>query len=247
MLIGFLSTLILGSSNGLGKQIFDLCNANQESLYGISRYTNNSTYELHCKKAKITKVDLLAFKAQQEFDDLIAQIPCLSKLFITIGGGYGISETLPSYEQLHLLHKLNLLIPAAIINSLANSNKLATNSKTCLVSSIATDEVIGSTAYTSSKASLNSYAKCIAKKLGGKKGAIFYVKLGAMEGSGTSFDRLRKNNVKAYDSFVAERLPYGMPMPTEDVARMLISFMSCPNQLVDGMVLRLDANESSAI
>jgi len=242
-----LSTLIVGSSNGLGKQIFNLCNFNKESLYGISRYTNTSTYELHCKKAKILKVDLLAYNTQKEFDELIAPIPSISNLFITIGGGYGVKADLPSYEQLHLLHKLNLLIPAAIIHSLANSNKLTTDSKTCLVSSIATDEVTASTAYTSSKASLNSYAKCIAKKLGGNKGAIFYIKLGAMEGSGTSFDRLRTSNVTAYDDFVLDRLPYGAPMPTEDVARLLISFMGCSNQLVDGMVLKLDANESLAI
>jgi NAD(P)-dependent dehydrogenase (short-subunit alcohol dehydrogenase family) len=242
-----LNSLVVGSSSGLGRKIFESISESSLNVYGVSRYRNIDTFEHHLAAGNARRVDLLNFNSQSDFHSLISQLPSFKRIYLCIGGGYGIHNDLPSFEETLLLHKLNSFIPSSIVNSLFNLEKLDSESTIFFISSIATDEITASTGYSSAKSSLNVYSKCIAQKIAPNLGAVVLVKLGAIEGSGTSFDRLKLTNPTAYTNFVSSRLPYGRPMDTSQVASTLINLSTLPTQILDGMSITIHANESLAL
>ena len=107
--------LVIGSSSGLGRSIFEQsANAGMKVL-GVSRYSDDSILLRHKEMSCAIQQDLLEMHSQSEFDDFFESIniESINQLFIVIGGGYGINEVVPSYEDLSLLLKLNLLIPSS--------------------------------------------------------------------------------------------------------------------------------------
>ena len=70
---------------------------------------------------------------------------------------------------------------------------------------------------------------------------------GAFEGNGTSFDRLRLNNKAAYNNFVNNRLPNGKTLSTSELAAYIITTMDFSTELLDGITIKVDSNESFSI
>ena len=243
-----MNSLVVGSSSGLGCQLYEsISRRPHSSVYGLSRYKNLDRFNSHSLVGNVKRVDFLEYTSQKTFDDLFSELPNFSNIYLTIGGGYGIHSDFPSYEESLLIHKLNSFIPSSIVHSLSNLGKLNSATNIFFISSIATEEITASTGYTAAKSSLNAYSKCIARKKGLKFGAVVLVKLGAMEGAGTSFDRLKCNNINAYEQFVSTRLPYGKPMNSFDVASTLIDLSALPKQILDGMSITIHANESVSL
>ena len=239
------SVLIVGSSSGLGRALFDLYSSNGDNVTGLSRYKNGSVLDEHQLKGDIHKYDLLKNNKQKDFDHIVMNMSFFTHCIFCVGGGYGIKSMMPSFDDLFLLLN-NLLVPAALVRSLFDMKKINNVTKICFISSIAAEEVTASVGYTTAKLALNGYSKLLSK-YDNKLGPVMTVKLGAVEGYGAAFDRLKVNNKPAYEAFIHERLNGSFPMHATNVAEAIVSLLDLPYNLVNGLTIKLDNSESSKV
>ena len=243
-----MNILIVGSSSGLGKEIFEQNIKKGNQIYAISKYSNNSTYEVHLNNAAaIVKTDFTNINTQKDTDLILDGIPIIDQIYFAIGGGFGKRDILPSFEDILLVFKINVFVISSIIKSLYESNKINKNSKICIISSISSKEVTASPAYSAAKSALNSIGKVITKQKTNQFGSLTNFICGAFEGNGSGFDRLRENNIEAYNNFVSNRLPNGKPLNTSELASYIIKTMTFSVDLLDGLTIKIDGNESLAI
>lgn len=243
-----MSILIVGSSSGLGKEIFEQLAEQKSELSTISRYSNTKVYETqrsYSKKA--VKCDLTNLSRQTDFDDITKELPKIEQLYFSIGGGLGRKDILPALEDIELVYKLNLYAPICLLRSLNKNLKIDSKTKICFISSIASNEVIASPAYSSAKAALNTYCKTATKQQDNQFGSITNFLCGAFEGNGSAFNRLKERNNKAYNTFIEQRLPHGRPLSTKELASYIIATMEFSKELLDGMTIKVDGNESFSI
>ena len=243
-----MNTLIVGSSSGLGKEILEQKIKKGDEIFAISRYSNHLIYKEHLNQANlIIKADLASFDEQNQFDPLLKHIPSLDQIYFAIGGGFGRKDLIPSYEDMLLVFKMNIFVISSIIKSLHESKKINESSKICVISSIASQEVVASPAYSSAKSALNTFSKTMTKKKNKNFGSLSNFICGAFEGNGTGFDRLRLNNKAAYNNFVNNRLPNGKTLSTSELAAYIITTMDFSTELLDGITIKVDSNESFSI
>lgn len=242
-----MTSLIIGSGSGLGKAIFEEEASISEQTYGFSRYTNSITFKNHELIGKPRAVNLLSLRCQDDFDELVRNLPNFDRVYYVIGGGYGLHASLPTFEQLFTLMSLNLFVPTSMLHSLTSFGKIGNSSRSVFISSIAAEEVVGSTGYSASKAALNAFVKVCSKEQKGCFGSFSTFVLGAMEGDGTSFDRLKSRNIEAYNQFTSSRLPYKAPIETRKVANLIMNTLSQEVPILDGLKVKVDANESLSI
>ncbi len=243
-----MNILIVGAGSGLGKEIFDQQIKKGDDIYAISRYSSNEVYENHLKYSKqIIKVDLESIKKQNELNSLIKSFPSLDQIFFTVGGGFGRKDIFPSLEDMMFVYKMNIFIVGSIIRALNLDNKLNKKSKICIISSIAANEVTASPTYSSAKSALNTFSKVMTKQKNKSFGSLTNFICGAFEGNGTGFDRLKTNNLDAYKNYIKNRLPNGKPLSTEELASYIIKTMDFSNDILDGLTVKVDGNESFSI
>ena len=243
-----MNILIVGSSSGLGKEIFEQNIKTRNQIYAISKYSNNSTYKDHLNNAAaIVRSDFINIKTQKDIDSILEKIPTIEKIYFAVGGGFGKREILPSFEDIFLVFKINVFVISSIIKSLSESGKISKNTKICIISSIASKEVTASPAYSAAKSALNTLGKVITKQKNKQFGSLTNFICGAFEGNGSGFDRLKLNNREAYNNFVISRLPNGKPLNTSELASYIIKTMNFSVDLIDGLTLKIDGNESLAI
>ncbi len=242
-----MNILIVGASSGLGKEIFDQ-QINKADIFAISRYSKNSVYEYQIKHSKkIIKLDLDSLKEQRELDSLIKDFPALDQIYFTVGGGFGKKDIFPSLEDMIFVYKMNVFMVSSIIRALYLSNKLNNKTKICIISSIAANEVTASPTYSSAKSALNTLGKVMTKQKNKSFGSLTNFICGAFEGNGTGFDRLKTNNLVAYKNFIENRLPNGKPLTTQELALFIIKTMDFSNEILDGLTIKVDGNESFSI
>ncbi len=243
-----MNILIVGSSSGLGKEIFEQKYKLGDQIYAISKYSNISVYENHSNKAKaIIKKDLTDIDKQEKINHLLNNLPEINQIYFAIGGGFGKKDILPSLEDILLVYKLNVFVISSIIKGLFDNKKLKKDSKICIISSISSQEVTASPTYSSAKSALNTLGKVITKQKNNHFGSLTNFICGAFEGNGTGFDRLKSKNIKAYDDFISNRLPNGKPLDTFELASYIIKTMDFSTDLLDGLTIKIDGNESFAI
>tara|TARA_B100000161_G_C33508015_1_gene394990 strand:- start:4 stop:735 length:732 start_codon:yes stop_codon:yes gene_type:complete len=243
-----MNILIVGASSGLGKEIFDQRIKKGEDIYAISRYSKDEVYEYQIKYSKkIIKVDLASIKEQKEINSLIENFPSLDQIYFTLGGGFGRKDIFPSFEDMMFVYKMNVIIVGSIIRALNLRRKLNNKSKICIISSIASNEVTASPTYSSAKSALNTFSKVMTKQKNKSFGSITNFICGAFEGNGTGFDRLKTNNLDAYKNFIKDRLPNGKPLSTHELALFIIKTMDFSTEILDGLTIKVDGNESFSI
>jgi len=243
-----MNILIIGSSNGLGKEIFEQKKDTNADIYTISKYSNSKVYDDHLKHTKqLIKTDLAKIQNQAEINLIVNKFPILDQIYFLIGGGFGRKDILPNYEDMLFIYKMNVFIISSLIKGLNEKEKMNKNSKICIVSSIASKEVTASPAYSSAKSALNTYGKLITKKKDTQFGSLTNFICGAFEGNGASFDRLKKNNLNAYNNYIKNKLPNGEPLRTKDLASYIITTMDFSKNILDGLTIKIDGNESIAI
>ena len=243
-----MNILIVGSSSGLGKEIFEQNIKIGNQIYAISKYSNNSTYENHLNSAaKIVKTDLTNINTQKDINLLLDKIPQIDQIYFAIGGGFGKRDTLPSFEDIFLVYKINVFVISSMIKYLNESEKINKNSKICIISSVASQEVTASPAYSSAKSALNTFGKVVTKQKNNHFGSLTNFICGAFEGNGTGFDRLKSKNIEAYNDFISSRLPNGKPLNVSALVSYIIKTMDSTVDLLDGLTIKIDGNESFSI
>ena len=243
-----MNILIVGSSSGLGKEILEQKINKGSNLYAISKYSNKSIYNAHQEYTKaIIKADLSEIDTQQEINFLLKDMPSFDQIYFAIGGGFGRKDILPSYEDMLLVYKLNVFLIFSIIKGLYENNQMGSKSKICTISSIASQEVTASPSYSSAKSALNTLGKTVSKKNKNYFGSLTNFLCGAFEGNGTGFDRLKVKNKNAYNSFISNRLPNGKPIKTSELASYIIKTMDFSTDLLNGLTIKIDGNESVSI
>ena len=243
-----MNILIVGSSSGLGKEIFEQKLKLGDQIYALSKYSNSSIYKDHLRNARaINKIDFADIKTQEEINLLFNNLPEIDQIYFAIGGGFGKRDILPSFEDISLVYKLNVFIVSSVIKSLFDSQKLKKDSKICIISSISSKEVTASPAYSSAKSALNTLGKVMTKQKDNHFGSLTNFICGAFEGNGTGFDRLKSKNIEAYNKFISDRLPNGKPLNTFELASYIIKTMDFSVDLLDGLTIKIDGNESFAI
>ena len=243
-----MNILIVGASSGLGKEIFEQQINKGDDIYTMSRYSKDEVFEYQViYSKKIIKVDLGSIKKQTEVNSLIDEFPPLDKIYFTLGGGFGRKDILPSFEDMMFVYKMNVIIIGSIIRALNLSNKLNNKTKICIISSIAANEVTASPTYSSAKSALNTFSKVMTKQKNKSFGSLTNFICGAFEGNSTGFDRLKTNNFDAYKNFIKNRLPNGKPLSTHELALYIIKTMEFSNEILDGLTIKVDGNESFSI
>ena len=69
------------------------------------------------------KADLASIDKQNQFEPLLKDIPSLDQVYFAIGGGFGRKDSMPSYEHMLLVFKMNIfviswLVTLGVINSI---------------------------------------------------------------------------------------------------------------------------------
>ena len=243
-----MNILIVGSSSGLGKEILEQKIKNGNNIYAISKYTNESIYNTHYEHTKsIIKADLSKIDKQQEINFLLKDMPDFEQIYFAIGGGFGRKDILPSYEDILYVYKLNVFLIFSMIKAFYENNQIGIKSKICTISSIASQEVTASPSYSSAKSALNTLGKTMTKQNKNYFGSLTNFLCGAFEGNGTGFDRLKVKNHDAYNLFISNRLPNGRPIQTSELASYIIKTMDFSTDLLDGLTIKVDGNESVSI
>ena len=204
--------LITGASKGLGAVCFQEF-AERGARLAISGRTQGNLEEL----LKSTKVpdshiaiasDLSQLSNIHEFVQKGFEfLGGVDIIIHALGGGYGFSDPILSWEQIELLHKVNLYA-AAEINRLTIPKMIEKKKGSIIhVGSIASQEAVGSVGYNTVKASLAAYVRSLGREMASSGIIVTGILPGGFTAPGNAMIRLQENKPEVFESFINERLP----------------------------------------
>ena len=160
-----------------------------------------------------------------------------------LGGGLGLSDPLPDFDEIIKLFTLNVAV-AAQINKIVVPQMIERRSGNLVhVGSIASTEATGSVGYNTAKAALAAYVRSLGRELT-KFGVVATGILpGGFISPGNSFDRLSKNNPAAVKNFIATRLPRKRLASADELIPMLLLLCSDAASMMGGCLVSIDAGE----
>jgi len=163
-----------------------------------------------------------------------------------LGGGYGFSDPILCWEQIELLHKVNLYV-AAEINRLTIP-KMIENKKGSIihVGSIASQEAVGSVGYNTVKASLAAYVRSLGREMAASGIIVSGILPGGFTAPGNAMIRLQENKPKVYESFINERLPRKKMGNVMEIIPLICLLASDAGSMMSGCCVPIDAGEGTA-
>jgi len=246
------TVLVTGASKGLGRvaaEAFSIAGANLV----LSGRSSDKLEELASQLPKTCdalvvpgdllerdEVEALATAALERFGvvDIILH---------ALGGGYGFREPLLEWDQLSILHHLNIGAGAELNRLLAPAMREAGSGRILHVCSIASGEAVASVGYNTVKAGLAAYVRGLGRALAGDGIAVTGILPGAFEGPDNAFARLKANNPDAYKEFETDRLPRGKVGRAEEVVPLIFFLAGEGAAMMGGSCVPIDAGEGFAI
>ena len=163
-----------------------------------------------------------------------------------LGGGYGFSDPMLSWEQIELLHKINLYAGAEI-NRLALPVMIDDHSGTIIhVGSIASQEAVGSVGYNTVKAALAAYVRSLGREMASSGIIVTGILPGGFTAPGNAMIRLQENKPEVYDSFIKERLPRKKMGSVTEIIPLICLLASGGGSMMSGCCVPIDAGEGTA-
>jgi len=161
------------------------------------------------------------------------------------GGGLGIKEFLPKREDYIKVFNLNLFAIFEINRELSKMMIKQKKGTIFHVGSIASNEAVGSISYNVSKSALSSYVRTLAKKLGKYNICVNGICPGGFIYKNNAMDRLRKNNLKAYNEFINKRIPIKRMSLASELLPIIKLSISKNNLILTGNMISCDSGEGN--
>ena len=239
--------LITGASYGLGsflaKELGDL----GSNLILVAR--NKKKLEVTLSKiANKTKSIIIPcdLESNQDIEKMCKKVKTnfthLDIIMHVAGGGLGIKDPLPEYEDYMKVMNLNLFSIFEINRHLLPFLK---NNKSTIfhVGSIASNEGIGSLSYNVAKVGLVAYVRSLSKEISGSGIVVNGIAPGAFECENNAMSRLKKKNLEAYQKFVEEKIP-SRKMPTaKDLLPLILLLIGKNNIIYNGNIVSCENGE----
>ena len=243
--------LITGASKGLGAVCFQEF-AERGARLAISGRTQGNLEEL----LKSTKVpdshiaiasDLSQLSNIHEFVQKgLEFLGGVDIIIHALGGGYGFSDPMLSWEQFEIIHKINLYAGVEI-NRLTIPKMIENHSGTIIhVGSIASQEAVGSVGYNTVKAALAAYVRSLGREMASSGIIVTGILPGGFTAPGNAMIRLQENKPEVYESFINERLPRKKMGSVAEIIPLICLLASDAGSMMSGCCVPIDAGEGTA-
>lgn len=240
--------LITGASYGLGAFVAESLGKMDANIILVARNTKKlqSTFSKLPQKSKnlIIPCDL---EVNHEINDMCEKVKNhfqhLDIIMHIAGGGFGVKDALPVYEDYMKVMQVNLFSIFEInrnLLSMFNKNKQSTIFH---VGSIASYEALGSLSYNVAKVGLVAYVRSLAKELSGSKIVVNGIAPGAFECEGNAMSRLKNNNIRAYNDFIEKKIPSRIMPNASDLLPLILLLIGKNNYIYNGNIVSCENGE----
>lgn len=241
--------LVVGSSTGLGYAIgkkYLALNANviftgNKNLSLLKKlqkkYSKKMKYFVGDLSIEAEVVDLCNF-VKKEFKkvDIIVH---------ALGGGFGLTNDLITYQDLMYLYKINLAAGVEI-NRLLFSSLKKKYSYIIHVGSTASVQAIGSVGYNTVKTALRAYVKSFASRVIKQGVIVSSIMPGAFIAPNNHFEKMKKNNPNYFKDFENNKIKIDKISSYKDILPM-ICLLSCEEgKMLAGSNILIDACETNS-
>jgi NAD(P)-dependent dehydrogenase (short-subunit alcohol dehydrogenase family) len=162
-----------------------------------------------------------------------------------LGGGFGITDKLPTADQMLKLYKLNFGIGAEINRILYPLIKKKYG-HIIHVGSTASVQAIGSVGYTSMKTAIRGYVKILASKLISEGIIVNSFMPGAFIAKDNHFYRMKNNDPKYYKKFL-NKLKVPEINSCKNIIPLIFLMSSEQGRMLAGSNILIDSCETNAI
>ena len=160
------------------------------------------------------------------------------------GGGFGVKEYAPSRDDYMKVFNINLFSIFEINRIIIPIMKKKKKGVLFHVGSIASNESVGSLSYNIAKSSISTYVRSLSKPLAKYNICVSGISPGGFIYSKNSMNRLKTNNNKAYNQFIAKRLPLKR-MPKAEELLPIIKVIIENHMMFTGSMISCDAGEGN--
>jgi 3-oxoacyl-[acyl-carrier protein] reductase len=240
--------IIIGASKGLGQAAAIWFSKLDYKIALLSRsYLNLEKVRKKCKNSELhTSLEINLLDVGTIKESINKAIKFLNGVDVVLhaaGGGLGLKENLISANDFLKLLNLNILsaveINRIIIPKMKKGNIIH-------VGSIASYESVGSVGYNSAKATIAAYVKTLGRELSKKNIIMTGILPGGFMAPKNAMYRLKKNNKKAYNDFIKNRLPRKKMGNTNEIMP-IIEFLASKNAgMMSGCLMQMDGGEGKS-
>jgi len=240
--------IIIGASKGLGQAAAIWFSKLNYKIALLSRsHLNLEKVRKKCKNSKLhisLEINLLDISTiKKSINRAIKFLNGVDVVLHAAGGGLGLKENLISANDFLKLLNLNILsaveINRLIIPKMKKGNIIH-------VGSIASYESVGSVGYNSAKATITAYVKTLGRELSKKNIIMTGILPGGFMAPENAMHRLKKNNKKAFNDFIKNRLPRKKMGNTNEIMP-IIEFLASKNAgMMSGCLMPMDGGEGKS-
>ena len=242
--------LITGASQGLGAMAAENLSKLGAKLILVSSSELKLNKTLNrCQNKKNHKLIQCDFLKNNEIKELSNYIKKnYSRLDILMhfaGGGMGVKEPLPEFNDYSNVFQLNLFSIMEINRNLIPLLKKSKKTTIFHVGSIAAKESVGSVSYNAAKSALNSYVRTLSKSIIKYNICVTGINPGGFEYRGNAMYRLKKNNPLGYKNFINTRTITNKMPKANELLPIIITLISDNNFAYTGNMISCDFGEGN--
>jgi|TARA_B110000259_G_scaffold177886_1_gene215579 NAD(P)-dependent dehydrogenase (short-subunit alcohol dehydrogenase family) len=240
--------IIIGASKGLGQAAAIWFSKLNYKIALLSRsHLNLEKVRKKCKNSKLhisLEINLLDISTiKKSINRAIKFLNGVDVVLHAAGGGLGLKENLISANDFLKLLNLNILSAVEINRLIVPKMK---KGNIIHVGSIASYESVGSVGYNSAKATITAYVKTLGRELSKKNIIMTGILPGGFMAPENAMHRLKKNNKKAFNDFIKNRLPRKKMGNTNEIMP-IIEFLASKNAgMMSGCLMPMDGGEGKS-
>ena len=240
--------IIIGASKGLGQAAAIWFSKLNYKIALLSRsHSNLEKVRKKCKNSKLhisLEINLLDISTiKKSINRAIKFLNGVDVVLHAAGGGLGLKENLISANDFLKLLNLNILSAVEINRLIVPKMK---KGNIIHVGSIASYESVGSVGYNSAKATITAYVKTLGRELSKKNIIMTGILPGGFMAPENAMHRLKKNNKKAFNDFIKNRLPRKKMGNTNEIMP-IIEFLASKNAgMMSGCLMPMDGGEGKS-
>ena len=162
-----------------------------------------------------------------------------------LGGGFGLTKDLISYNDLLYLYKVNIAAGVEI-NRLLFKNLNKKYSYIVHVGSTASVQAIGSVGYNTVKTALRAYVKSFASRVIKNGVIVSSIMPGAFIAPNNHFEKMKKNNPKYFNDFQNNKIKISKISSYMDIIPLVFLLTNEEGKMLAGSNVLIDACETNA-